>query len=89
MRVMSMSVHFLTHEVSMRSRSHVLVEEDRKDFSVPCSDTGLKDDKVARGLVTWIGDDDWKPDLILIIFSLRRCLNTLAMSINFLCHQFS
>ena len=73
-----MSVHSLTNEVGMGPRSHVLLGEDAVISSMPSSDTGVDENMVllmGLGLVTRIGVDDCKSDLILIIFSLKKCPN--------------
>ena len=51
-----------------------LVLEDTRIFITSSSDSGVREDKVfliGLGLITGMGDDNCKPDLILIIFSLR------------------
>ena len=45
---------------------------------------GIKKDRVfliGLGVMTGMGDDDWKPDLILKLFSLKISPNILAIFI--------
>ena len=85
--VLNTSAHSLTNEVGIGSRAHVLVLKDERIFSTSSADSGLKEYRVflkELHLVTGMGDDDWKPVLILKIFSLKKHANIFARSARFL-----
>ena len=88
--VLSVSALYLTNEVGIQSRSHVLVKEDTRIFSTSSSDICVKEDKAfytGLGLVTGTGgggaDDDCMAGLTLIISSLKKYLNMFARSTTF------
>ena len=70
--VLSILAHSFTNEVVIGSRSHVLALQDASIFSTSSSDTSVKKDFVfliRLDLITWIGDDDCKPDMIIIFLN--------------------
>ena len=79
--VISMSVHSLTSEVGIESKSHDLVGEDIRILRMSSSDTSSKEDKallLMLGLVIEIGADYCSAVLIFIILSLKKCPKELA-----------
>ena len=79
--VTRMSVHSLTNEVGIGSRSHVLMGEEFRILRMSSSDTGSKEDRallLLLGLVKETGTDDFSATLILIILSLKKCPKELA-----------
>ena len=83
-RVLSTSAHFLTNEVRLGSRTHVLVLEYE---SLTSSDTGVKEDRVfliGLVLMTGVGDDIWKPDPIFEKFFTEETSKTICQ-INKIC----
>ena len=78
-----MSVHCLTSEAGIGSRSHDLVGEEFRILRMSFSDTGSKEDRAPLlifGLVRETGTDDCSATLFFIIFSLKNCPKVLAKS---------
>ena len=74
--VIRMSVHPLTSEVGIGSRSHDLVADDFRISRMSSSDRGPKEDRAflfLLGLVIETGADDCCAVLIFIILSLKKC----------------
>ena len=70
-----MSVHSLTSEAGIGSRSHDLVGEEFRILRISPSDIGLQEDSVlllCLGLVRDTGTDDCSATLIFIILSLKK-----------------
>ena len=81
--VIRMSVHSLTSEVGIGSRSHDLVGDDFRMLRMSSSDSGSKEDRALLflpGLVKETGADDCSAFRIFIILSLKKCPKEFARS---------
>ena len=73
--VIRMSVHSLTSEVGIGSKSHDLVGEDFRILRMSSSDTGSKDDRallLLLGMVIKTGASDCSAVLLFLILSLKN-----------------
>ena len=73
--VIRMSVHSLTSEIGIGSRSHDLVGEDFRSLKMSSSDTGSKEDRALLLMLVLVIEtraDDCSALLIFIILSLKK-----------------